>query len=229
MNHPAPPSTRSFALSCAASFFMQGALFGDAAHAQQQPQPQQQARPPYYGALEAYPVPRRYGGPLEMDQCYFYGKRVWDMVQGRAMNSATVRQINAQLEATLGAQAVAEDKADLELYWNGATPNPEVMAGTRFYRCGARLKLPLKESHGQSGAQCYGGLRAPAQAASARKAGQNATQARAALKSANPAWLDADIAAAVSSIYAQPATVAATERLLKERFLGCMVKLGGAS
>ena len=184
-----------------------------------------QDKPPAYGSIEGYPIPAGGGGGPELDFCYRYSKRIWEIVKGQPRNGAAFEKLSGVARQALGSQGASEDIAELEKYFSGSYQTKEEMAGARFYGCGMRLKLPLEERHKRNAALCFRSLNLPSYVADLKSNGQSAAQVQEALKAANPPAMHPAIESTVKLIYARTSD-ADVDGFLKDTFLACIVRLG---
>ena len=79
-----------------------------------------QEKPPAgYGSIDSYPVPIGVGAADELDFCYRYSKRVWELVRGQPKDKATLDKLTAVAKQALGSKGAAEDTAELKKYFSG--------------------------------------------------------------------------------------------------------------
>ncbi len=184
-----------------------------------------QDKPPAYGSVQGYPVPAGAGGGAELEFCYRYSKRLWEIVKGQPRNMDSLEKLKPFIKQGLGSQGAAEDIADLEKYFSGEYKSSEEMAGLRFYSCGVRLKLPVEERHKTSVAACFRLLGLPSRVAAMKSSGQPEEQVLAELKAFNPPDAHPAIESTVRLIYATQSE-AEVDRFIKDTFLGCIVRMG---
>jgi hypothetical protein len=184
-----------------------------------------QENPPAYGSLAGYPLPAGEGSGAELEFCYRYSKRVWEIVKGQPRNMASLEKLKPYIKQGLGSLGAAEDIADLEKYFSGDYKSSEEMAGLRFYNCAQRLKLPVEERHKNAVAYCFQALVLPSRVAALKSSGQPEEQVLAELKAFNPYAAHPAIESTVRRIYAKTSE-AEVDRFIKDTFLGCIVRLG---
>lgn len=182
-------------------------------------------KPPTFGSIEGYPIPVSEGGGAELDYCYRYSKRVWELVDGQPRTSAGLEKIVPVIKQALGAQGAREDIGEVEQYFSGAYKTREEMAGSRFYRCGVQLKLPIEERHKHNAELCFRSLNLPSYVAALRSSGRPASEVRSALKASNPAAAHPAIETTVRLVYSKNSE-SEVDALLKDTFLTCVIRVG---
>jgi len=187
----------------------------------------QEKLPADYGSLDGYPVPIGAGSGAELDYCYRYSRRIWELVRGQPRTKAALEQVSGMAKQALGAKAADEDIAEFKKYFAGTYKTRDEMAGTRFFACAKHLKLPVEERHRRSSELCFGVLNLPSYVAALKDSGRTSEQALATLKGANPASAHPGIEATVKLIYAKE-NDDEVDGLLKDTFVACLVKVGEA-
>lgn len=190
----------------------------------------QEKLPPEYGSIDDYPVPIGAGSGAELDYCYRYSKRIWELVRGQERNKAALDKLTAIAKQSLGSNGAAEDTAELKKYFSSTYKTRDEMAGSRFYSCARHLKLPVEERHRRNAELCFGLLNLPSYVAALRASGRSSEQALELLKGANPPAAHTGIEATVKLVYAKD-NDEDVEGLLKDAFLACFLQRGedGAS
>jgi hypothetical protein len=187
----------------------------------------QEKLPPEYGSIDDYPVPIGAGSGAELDYCYRYSRRIWELVRGQEKNKAALDKLTGITKQALGAKGAAEDAAELKKYFSGVYKTRDEMAGVRFLACAKHLKLPVEERHRRAAELCFGVLSLPSYVAALKDSGRSSDQALETLKGANPPAAHAGIEATVKIVYSK-ASDEEVDGLLKDTFLGCVVRLGDA-
>jgi len=187
----------------------------------------QEKLPADFGSLDGYPVPIGAGSGAELDYCYRYSRRIWELVRGQPRTKAALDQVSGMAKQALGARGAAEDIAEFKKYFAGTYKTRDEMAGTRFFACAKHLKLPVEERHRRNSELCFGVLNLPSYVAALKDSGRTSEQALTTLKGANPASAHPGIEATVKLIYAKESDEE-IDGLLKDTFLACLVKIGEA-
>lgn len=187
----------------------------------------QEKLPPEYGSIDDYPVPIGAGSAEELDFCYRYSKRIWELVRGQEKSKDALDKLTLIAKQSLGAKGAAEDTADLKKYFSGAYKTREEMAAARFVSCSRHLKLPIEERHRRSADLCFGILTLPSYVAALKINGRTRAQAEETLKGANPASAHPGIEATVKVIYSKDSDEE-VEGLLKDTFLACFIRAAEA-
>jgi len=186
----------------------------------------QEKLPADYGSLEGYPVPIGAGSGAELDYCYRYSRRVWELVRGQARNKAALDTVSGMARQALGSRGAAEDIAEFKKYFAGTYKTRDEMAGTRFFACAKHLKLPVEERHRRNAELCFAVLTLPSYVAALKDSGRTSEQALETLKGANPPSAHPGIEATIKLIYAKDEDE--VDGLLKDTFVACLVKIGEA-
>jgi len=186
----------------------------------------QEKLPADYGSLEGYPVPIGAGSRAELDYCYRYSRRVWELVRGQPRNKTALEQVSVMARQALGAKGAAEDIAEFKKYFGGTYKTRDEMAGSRFFACAKHLKLPVEERHRRNAEVCFGVLTLPSYVAALKDNGRTTEQALTTLKGANPPAAYPGIEATVKLVYAKE-NDDEVDALLKDTFLACLVRAGG--
>lgn len=185
-----------------------------------------QDKPPAdYGSLESYPVPIGAGSAVELDYCYRYSKRIWELVRGQERNKGALDKLSAIAKQALGSKGAAEDIAELKKYFSNAYKTRDEMAGSRFYACSKHLKLPVEERHRRNAELCFGILTLPSYVVALKASGRTSTQAEEMLKGANPPAAYPGIDATIKLFYSKDGDEE-VEGLLKDTFVACVVRSG---
>ena len=192
------------------------------------PAPAQEKLPADFGSLDGYPVPIGAGSGAELDYCYRYSRRVWELVRGQPRTKAALDQVSGMAKQALGSKGAAEDIVEFKKYFAGGYKTRDEMAGARFYTCARHLKLPVQERHRGIAELCFGVLNLPSYVAALKDSGRTSEQALATLKGANPASAHPGIEATVKLIYAKDSEDE-VDGLLKDTFVACLVKAGESS
>ena len=188
-----------------------------------------QDKPPAdYGSLVSYPVPIGAGSAGELDYCFRYSKRIWELVRGQERNKGALDKLSAIAKQALGSKVAAEDIAELRKYFSGTYKTSEEMAGSRFYACAKHLKLPVEERHRRTSELCFGILNMPSYVAALKASGQSGAKAEEVLKGANPPAAHPGIEATVKLIYSKDSDDDVQD-MLKDTFLACVVRSGDAN
>ena len=187
----------------------------------------QEKLPPEYGSIDDYPVPIGAGSGAELDYCYRYSKRIWELVRGQERNKAALDKLTAIAKQSLGSNGAAEDTAELKKYFSSTYKTRDEMAGSRFYSCARHLKLPVEERHRRNAELCFGLLNLPSYVAALKASGRSSEQALETLKGANPPSAHARIEGTVKLVYAKDSDEE-VEGLLKDAFVACLVRSGEA-
>ena len=186
----------------------------------------QEKLPADFGSLDGYPVPIGAGSGAELDYCYRYSRRVWELVRGQPRNKTALDQVSGMAKQALGSKGAAEDIAEFKKYFAGTYKTRDEMAGSRFFACAKHLKLPVEERHRRNAELCFGVLNLPSYVAALKGSGRSSEQALETLKGANPPSAHPGIEATVKLIYAKDEDE--VDGLLKDTFLACLVKIGEA-
>lgn len=189
--------------------------------------PAQEKPPAGYGSLESYPVPIGSGSAAELDYCYRYSKRIWELVRGQDRNKAALDKLSAIANQALGSNGAAEDIAELKKYFSSAYKTRDAMAGSRFFACAKHLKLPIEERHRGNAEICFTILNMPSYVAALKESGQSSAKAGEILKGANPPAAHAGIEGTIKLVYAKESD-AEVQDMLKDTFVACMVQSAGA-
>ncbi len=185
-----------------------------------------QEKPPAdYGSLESYPVPIGAGSAVELDYCYRYSKRIWELVRGQERNKVALDKLSAIAKQALGSKGAAEDIAEFRKYFAGTYKTSDEMAGARFYACAKHLKLPVEERHRRTAELCFGILNLPSYVAALKSGGQSSAKAEEVLKGANPPASHPGIEATVKLIYSKDGDDDVQD-MLKDTFVACVVRSG---
>lgn len=184
----------------------------------------QEKLPADYGSLAGYPVPVGAGSGAELDYCYRYSRRVWELVRGQARNKAALDAVSGMARQALGSKGADEDVAEFRKYFGGTYKTRDEMAGARFYACARHLKLPVEERHRRNAELCFAVLNLPSYVAALKGNGRTSEQALETLKGANPSSAHPGIEATVKLLYAKDEDE--IDGLLKDTFLACLVKVG---
>ncbi len=183
-------------------------------------QAQTPPRPPGFGSIESYAVPAGSGGPNELDFCYRYSKRLWELARNQPKDAATQNKLKSVIREALGAQGAAEDSADIDKYFSGAYASISAMAASRFYNCGVRLKLPIAPPHRENAEHCFDALALPRYVADQKAAGKSESDALVELRAATPPKRHAAIEEAVKLIY-RTSGDAGADQALRQVFFTC--------
>ncbi|HEY4375337.1 MAG TPA: hypothetical protein VGN52_25660 [Burkholderiales bacterium] len=190
-----------------------------------QAQPQTPNRPAGYGSLATHPVPAGAGGPGELDFCYRYSKRLWELTRGQPKDDATRQKLEAVIRQALSPEGAREDAADVGKYFAGTYKTNSAMAAARFYTCGAHLKLPIAPRHQASAELCFDGLTLPRVAADARAAGKSEEDELRDLRAGTPAKTHQLVEQAVRLVY-QAKSDTEVEATIRKVFFTCFASLG---
>lgn len=184
-----------------------------------------QLKPDAYGSITSYAALKGEGGGNEMEYCFHYSKRIWEL--GSLIQSGRLSQQAAQerTHKSLGKLGAEEDDADIGKLISDEYKTAEEMAGNRFYRCGKTLRLPVEERHLAISASCFSLLKLPRYVADQRSRGRSLEQTRYALRQANNSVSLGLIDSVVSDVYASHSTDA-INTLFRELFLSCLVAGG---
>jgi hypothetical protein len=185
----------------------------------------QSSRPDDHGSISSYPVPAGEAGGNELEYCYRYSKRVWELGYLLRDRQITYGKAKEVIESSLGRLGAAEDVADIDKLQSGEHGDPDQMAGARFYRCGRALRLPVEDRHQVNAAFCFRSLSLPRYVAIQMRLGKNSHQAEDLLKASNQSLNPTAIAGAVSLVYSRK-SLAEVDGLFKDLFLTCIVRAG---
>jgi hypothetical protein len=184
----------------------------------------QEKLPADFGSLDSYPVPIGAGSGAELDYCYRYSRRIWELVRGQPRNKVALEQVSTMAKQALGSKGAAEDLAEFRKYFGGTYKTRDEMAGLRFYSCAKHLKLPVEERHRRAAELCFGVLNLPSYVAALKESGRTSEQALETLKGTNPPSAHPGIEATVKLIYTKDEDD--VDGLLKDTFLACLVRAG---
>ena len=178
-----------------------------------------------FGSLASYPVPKGEGGGPELEYCFYYSKRMWELTSLIRENQISLQKAQEVTRASLGSQAIEEDLADLGSFATGSSVTPEQMAGERFIRCSKTLRLPVEARHLPIAQSCFGLLRLPRYVYGLKAGGQTAAQVKTALLAANPPAAAKVIGSTIDDVYATP-SVDGFNALNRTVFLSCIAAGG---
>jgi len=195
-------------------------LAGYAAQGAEQP-----SRPDDFGSISSYPVPAGEGGGNELEYCYRYSRRVWELGYLLRDKQITYEKAREVIASSLGKLGVAEDATEIEKLRSGEYRDPDQMAGARFYGCARTLKLPVEDRHRENAAFCFRSLSLPRYAAIQMRLGKTSSQAEESLKASNQSLEPKVIAGAVSLIYSKK-SLAEIDGVFKDLFLTCIARAG---
>lgn len=181
---------------------------------------QPQGKPPGYGSIESRPVPAGAGGPGELEFCYRYSKRLWELARNQPKDAATREKLKQVIREALGQQGAAEDSAEIDRYFAGAYDSISAMAAARFYNCGVRLKLPINPPHRAAAERCFDALALPRYIVDQQSAGKGQSQTLRELRAATPPKRHAAIEEAVKLMY-QSKTDVEADRAIRQIFFTC--------
>lgn len=188
-------------------------------------QAQSPGRPAGYGSLATYPVPGGTGGPGELDFCYRYSKRLWELTRGQPKDDATLQKLRGVIRQALSPEGASEDTADVEKYFAGVYKTNSAMAAARFYACGVRLKLPVEPRHQANAELCFDGLTLPRMAAEARAMGKGEEDTLRDLRAGTPPKSHVMVEQAVRLVY-QAKNDTEVEGTIRRIFFTCFASLG---
>ena len=134
-------------------------------------------------------------------------------------------QVQEAIRTSLGKQGAAEDLADIQKLSSGEYKTPEQMAGTRFFRCGKTLKLPMEDRHLSIAQSCFALLKLPRFVYAQRRSSKSAEETRKALRATNPPSSHRLIDIVVTDVFAA-ANDDQFNALNQKMFLRCIVASG---
>lgn len=184
-----------------------------------------QAKPPGFGSLADYPVPVGSGGGPELEYCFHYSKRLWELTSLLRENQITPQKARDVTKASLGSQAIEEDLLDLDQF-SRESITPEALAGERFMRCAKVLHLPVEARHHAISQSCFGVLKVPRYVYGLKEQGKTIDQARATLLAANSLSTGRILGSIIDDVYASSG-VDQFNGLSRRMFLSCVAAGGG--
>jgi len=185
----------------------------------------QPSRPDDFGSISSYPVPAGEGGGNELEYCYRYSRRVWELGYLLRDKQITYEKAREVIASSLGKLGAAEDAAEIEKLRSSEYRDPDQLAGMRFYGCARTLKLPVEDRHRENAAFCFRSLSLPRYAAIQMRLGKTSSQAEESLKASNQSLEPQVIAGAVSLIYSKK-SLAEVDGVFKDLFLTCIARAG---
>lgn len=186
---------------------------------------QPHVKPDGYGSITTYVMEKSEGGGEEMEYCFHYSKRIWELgslVQAKSLSLQAASDISHKNLGKLGA---AEDVTDITRLSSGEYSTPEQMAGTRFFQCGKTLRLPVENRHLAVSESCFSLLKLPRYVDGQRSRGVSAEQTKVALREANRSLPGGLLTAVVDDVY-KSRSVSQLNELYRTMFLSCLVAGG---
>jgi hypothetical protein len=189
----------------------------------QVPQP---PRPPDYGGLASYPVPKVQGGPAEFRTCVTYAKRAWRMVLMAEETQASLAQAKRWASERLGQEAAKAEIADYELLEKKTFKSPHEMAAARFIRCAHQLKLNPQMHHGGNAEHCWRVVAPLDIVARARAEDKSREQAAQVLRTARPGIQDETVTSILTLAFSGP-SLKEGSGVIEDAFSECFSRAGG--
>jgi hypothetical protein len=134
-------------------------------------------------------------------------------------------QVQEAIKSSLGKQGAAEDSAEIQKLLSGEYKTPEQMAGTRFFRCGKTLRLPMEDRHLAMAQSCFALLKLPRFVYGQRRSGKSVEETRRALRATNPPNSHRLIDIVVTDVFAAT-NDDQFNTLYQKMFLSCIVASG---